>query len=272
MARGLASAASERPNQLDRRVDAIPAAALLSQPAIALVDSARQEAARRRVDLMLPGWVLMVVFEAVALAYFWGSGAAARLRDRLRRQLHADWSVRFAFGAALALLARLAALLPAFYLYRVERIMDLTVELTRVWASFWIVHTLLAMVIAGIVATIVLWLVDRTHQWYAYTILIILAASIAWSYSSPFFEAPASGGVQAAGEDVQARVTETLARGKVPPVPVLVERARGSSQANAVVVGLGPYRKVIVPHWVAAADTTPEIVYAVAYEIGHVLH
>ena len=80
VARGLASAASERPNQLDRRVDAIPAAALLSQPAIALVDSARQEAARRRVDLMLPGWVLMVVFEAVALAYFWGSGAAAGKR------------------------------------------------------------------------------------------------------------------------------------------------------------------------------------------------
>src|SRR5665213_1140432 len=154
---GVASAAFERPNQLDHRVDAISAHALLTQPASQLVDPARQAAAGRLARLTLPGWVLMALFKAAALAYFWRSGAAAELRDRLRRRMRAPWVVRFAFGAALALIARVAALLPAFYLYRVERVMDLSVALTRVWGMFWIAHTVLAMLIAGAIAAVVLW-------------------------------------------------------------------------------------------------------------------
>jgi Zn-dependent protease with chaperone function len=267
-----AVAASQRPNQLDRRVDAIAQSELLAQPAIALVEPARQAAAQRRADLTLPGWVLMAVFEAAALAYFWRSGGAAALRDRLRRRLRAEWSVRFIFGATLALIARAAALLPAFYLYRVERVMDLSAELTRVWALFWIAHTLLAMVIAGIIATIILWLVDRTHQWYAYTIVVILGASIAWSYASPFFEVVGERALQRVSPDIERRVGDALARGKVPPVPVMVEAARVSALTGPIVVGLGPYRRVVLPRSLVAGDTSAEVAYAVTYEIGHVLH
>src|SRR5581483_10456651 len=117
------SAASPAPNELDRRVDEISQQALTTRPAIALVDSDRQAAARHRAQLTLPGWLLTALFEAAALAYFWSSGAAAGLRDRLRRRFHGETAVRFAFGGALALVARLAALVPAFYLYRVERAM-----------------------------------------------------------------------------------------------------------------------------------------------------
>ncbi len=266
------TAASERPNQLDRRADALSISDLVSQPAIVLVDSARQAAALRRAELTLPGWLLTAVLEAAALAYFWSSGAAAALRDRLRRRLHSEWSVRFVFGAALALIARLAALIPAFYLYRVERIMDLSVELTRVWALFWIGHTLLAMLVAGVIVSIVLWLVDRTHQWYAYTIVIILGISIAWSYASPLFEVSGASGIRPARGDVQAGVDQALARGRVPAVPVLVETARTSSIPDAVVVGLGPFRRVVLTRSFVSGSTVPEIVYKVTYEIGHVLH
>ena len=121
----------------------------------------------------------------MALFYLWSSGGAARLRDTSRALFRSEWAVRFLFGAALALVARLAAFLPAFYLYRVDRTLDLTFQLTRYWALFWIFHTLLAMLIAGFIAAVVLWLVSRTHQWYAYVIAGVLAASVAWSYASP---------------------------------------------------------------------------------------
>jgi len=269
---GVASAAFERPNQLDHRVDAISAHALLTQPASQLVDPARQAAAGRLARLTLPGWVLMALFQAAALAYFWRSGAAAELRDRLRRRLRAQWVVRFAFGAALALIARVAALLPAFYLYRVERVMDLSVALTRVWGMFWIAHTVLAMLIAGAIAAVVLWLVDRTHQWYAYTIVIILGASIVWSYSSPYFQTPGSRGVRPVTGALRTSIDAALDRGKVPHVPVLAETSLESPLAGAVVLGLGSSRRVVLTRSLIAAGTVGEIVFRVTYEIGHVIH
>jgi hypothetical protein len=183
LAGGVAAAA--RPNALDLRVDALTTRALLSEPAARLVDADRQAAAIRRAHWTVFGFVLTQLFEAAALFYLWSSGGAASLRDRLRRRLGNEWQVRFLFGAALALVARIAALAPVFYLYRVDHILGLTTQLTRYWALSWILHTMLAMVIAGIIAAIVLWLVSITHQWYVYAIGAVLAVTVVWSYLSP---------------------------------------------------------------------------------------
>lgn len=185
LALGGVATAAQRPNSLDLRIDAFSTSTLLSEPATRLVDPARQAAATRRAHWTVTGFMLTQLFEAIALFYLWSSGGAARLRDALRRWFGGEWTVRFLFGASLALVARLAAFLPAFYLYRVDRTLDLTFELTRYWALFWAFHTLVAMVIAGFIAAVVLWLVSRTHQWYAYVILGVLAASVAWSYATP---------------------------------------------------------------------------------------
>ena len=160
--------AIERPNSLDLRVDGLTTSALTTEPATQLVDPARQAAATRRAHWTVTGFMLTQIFEALALFYLWSSGGAAVLRDALRRRFSGEWTVRFLFGAALALVARLAAFLPAFYLYRVDRTLDLTFELTRYWALFWIFHTFVAMLVAGTISAIVLWLAARTHQWYAY--------------------------------------------------------------------------------------------------------
>lgn len=267
-----ATAASPRPNELDRRVDRISERALMTQSAIALVDPDRQAAARRRAELMLPGWLLGAVLEAAALAYFWVSGGAAALRDRLRRRMAGEAPVRFAFGAVLALIARTAGLLPAFYLYRVERVMGLAPDLTRTWAALWIAHTLLAMIVAGIIVAIVLWLVDRTHQWYAYAIVGVLAVSLAWSYASPFFAVFGSNGLQPVDPPIQTRVSAVLARGGVPAVPVLVRPEPLSTSEEAVVVGLGPFRRVVLAHSLVAGSTPAEVVFWALYVIGHELH
>jgi STE24 endopeptidase len=266
-----AAAAVHRPNLLDRRVDAIPATALLTRPANALVDPDRQTAAGRLERLRLPGWVLGVLFEAGALAYFWSSGAAAAWRERLRGRIGRTWLVRFAFGATLGLIARVAALLPAFYLYRVERVMDLSIELTRMWALYWLAHTVLAALIAGAIAAVVLWLVDRTHQWYAYTILGILAVSLAWSYASPYFDAFGSP-ARPAPAALQRRIDASLARGSIPSVPVFVEASQSSPAAGAAVLGLGPFHRVVLTASIVAAETPDEAVYRVTYALGHALH
>lgn len=185
LAAGTIALGMQRPNALDLRIDGLTRTALMTQPAAKLVDSERQAAATRRAHWTVFGFVLAQIFEAIALFYLWSSGGAASLRDWLRRRFPGEWRVRFAFGAALALVARLAALIPAFYLYRVDHMLGLTSQLTRWWAFYWILHTLLAMVIAGVIAAVVLWLVSRTHQWFVYAIGGVLAATVVWSYLDP---------------------------------------------------------------------------------------
>ncbi len=213
---GIAAAASQRPNSLDLRVDSIPRATLLTEPATALVDPARQAAALRRAHWTVMGWLLTALFEALALFYLWSSGVAAGLRDWLRRRIAPEWGVRFLFGASLALVARLAAFVPSFYLYRVDRTLELTFELTRWWALFWVFHTVLAMVIAGLIAAVVLWLASRTHQWYVYAIVGILAASVAWSYLAQYVTSSASHFVRARN-GVMVRVPDRSVAGSTPP-------------------------------------------------------
>ena len=208
-------AASDRPNSLDFRVNAIPNSTLMSQPATALVDAARQAAALRRAHWTVAGWILISIFEALALFYLWSSGGAAAMRDWLRRRLDREWQVRFCFGAALALVARLAAFIPSFYLYRVDRALDLTFQLTRWWVLLWAYHTVLAMVIAGIIAALMLWLASRTHQWYAYTIVGILAASIAWAYVAQYVTSSDWRYVRAPN-GVTVRVSERRIAGSTP--------------------------------------------------------
>jgi STE24 endopeptidase len=268
---GVARADIQRPNSLDRNVDAISQRALMSEPATMLVDSARQNAAMRRVRWTLPGWILMQLFEAAALLYLWSSGRAAAMRDWLMRRIRSQWGVRFAFGAALGLVARLAALLPAFYLYRVERVWGLSVELTRVWAAYWLAHTLLAMIVAGIIAAVVLWLVERTHQWYIYTILATLAVSVGWAYVSPYFQIPRTQTALASGE-LETRLGAVLLKAGMPGIPVLVETVHSSPIGRAIVTGWGSSHRILLTNTLIEGDTPPEVAYAVAYELGHIVH
>ncbi|MBV9233784.1 MAG: hypothetical protein JO030_07065 [Candidatus Eremiobacteraeota bacterium] len=267
---GVAEAAITRPNVLDRRVTALSAEALMQRPAIALVDRERQAAAARRVHWTTIGWILAPIFEAIALLYLWSSGGAAVLRDRLRRRVRSPWSVRFCYGAALALAARVAALLPAFYLYRVDRTLQLTPMLTRTWGLFWIFHTFVAMVVAGIIAAVVLWLVDRTHQWYVYTIAAILAVSVGWGYASPYVQTPLRSAKILDGP-IAADMVGLLQRAGFAPLPIFESR-RESPIGDVTVLPAGPARRMILSHATVAADTPPEVAFRAAYALAGIAH
>jgi Zn-dependent protease with chaperone function len=255
-----------RPNALDRRVDALTTQALLSEPATSLVDPARQAAAVRRAHWTLAGWLLIPITEAIALFYMWTTGGAASLRDWLRRRIRSEWLVRFLFGASLALVARLASFVPSFYLYRVDRALDVTFELTRFWFAFWIYHTLLAMIVAGLIAAIVLWLASRTHQWYAYTIVGILAVSVGWSYAAPFVQSPFA--VHPISGPLGPRLHALVQHARLPNVAIYVASAGNTPLGEAEVLGLGVSRRIQLTDTLIAGGTPAEIEYEVAYDLG----
>ena len=267
-----AHAGSLRPNALDRGVDAIPAKALLSMPAAALVDPARQIAAQRLETWRMRAWVAMVALQIAALLYLWSSGLAASLRDRIRRAVRNEFWTRACFGALLIVVANLAALVPRFIQYRSLRAMMLSSELARGWTLHWLEGTLLAMIAAALISATVLWLADRTHRWYLYTTGGIFAASLCVTILNPVLFAP-----------LFHRYSDLPLRGRLAPVAALRDRSHvgavpfeelhvsNSTQLGAdFVMGAGPTQRVVLSDTLIAAATLPELGFIAARNLGSV--
>jgi Zn-dependent protease with chaperone function len=261
-------AAILRPNALDRAVDHIPAALLLSQPAGALVDHARQLAAVRLEHWLLPGWFFSVFAQVVVLAYFWQSGGAARLREWLRSRFENEVFVRFLYGASLALIGRLASFFPDFYVLRVQRVMGLSDELLRTWIAQWIPNTLITMIVVGIVVTIVISLVSRTHQWYIYTIVGIFAVSFAVAYIGPYVAAPFFGAYRTLPSGLAAALDRVKESAGNDNVPVVVEVHTHSDLGTAFIQGLGGSVRIVITEPLIAASPIDELQYITAYQLG----
>lgn len=241
---------------------------LLSQSAAQLVDPDRQVAALRLVHWFLPGWFLAVLLPALALAYYWRSGRAAAVRDALRRRFRNETIVRFAFGASLGLLIRVAALLPAFYLYRVERAMSQNDQLLRAWGADWLLVTLVWMLAIGLVTAAVLWLVDRTHQWYLYTVVAIVAASFGLIYLAPFGAGLIERIVPMPPLSVASvRAIEGSAHSNVPVVELVRRR---SHVGTAYISGLGGSQHIVIGDVIVAVTSPRELEYVVARELGYI--
>jgi hypothetical protein len=261
-------AAILRPNALDRAVNHIPAALLLSEPAGALVDHARQLAAVRLEHWLVPGWFASVLAQVVVLAYFWQSGGAARLRDWLLSRFENEMATRFFFGAMLALIGRLASFLPDFYIFRVERVMGLSDQLLRSWIAQWIPNTLIAMAVVGIVVTIVISLVRRTHQWYIYTICGIFAVSFLVAFISPYVAAPFFGTYRPLPRNVRDALRSVTRMARDTGIPIVMEVHTHSDPGSAFVQGLGPSVRLVMTQPLIAGSPLPELRYITAYQLG----
>jgi STE24 endopeptidase len=58
----------------------------------------------------------------------------------------------------------------------------------------------------------------------------------------------------------------------LPDVPVYVSKSPNSPVGRTVVMGLGPSRRIVVTDTLVAGDSPQEVLYSVAYEVGHVMH
>lgn len=260
-----------RPNALDRAVDAIPAARLLASPPGSLLDADRQAAAARLQTYRTVVWSAALALQIGLLGWCWRSGWAARVRDRLRRRVSGEFAVRLLFGAWLAALVKGAALVPQFVDYRISRVMSLTTLPARDWALEWLAGTLLAMLAAGVVAALVLWLADRTHHWYLYTIAGVIAVNVAAAALALATMLPPVNRYEPLPARWAAPLRAQMARAGVR---VALEEARFSGhtkRAGAYVVGLGRTERVVLSDTLIAGSTPREIAFAVARETGHVL-
>ncbi len=255
-----------RPNALDRAVSAIPAHDLLTRSPLDLIDPARAAAAGHLEQMRIPVWIVMVALQIAVLAWFWNSGLSARLRDWLRARVPLEFGVRFCFGALLALLDRAVALAPQGFDYRFTRIMDLTEMLLRTWILDWIAGTLIAMAAAGSIAAIVLWLADRTHQWYVYTIAAIIGFTLLVSYANPYVFAPAHTRLTLLRlHGTLARSVAALERESGVDVPLLESYAVPRTRSEEPYIsGWGGSQRVVIPDTLAVSATEPELEFILA--------
>ncbi|HEY9179532.1 MAG TPA: M48 family metalloprotease [Candidatus Baltobacteraceae bacterium] len=241
-----------RPNALDHEVSALSVSALLHRSAGALVDPARAAAAAHLQQFRTPIWIVMIALQIGVLAWFWNAGLSAALRDRLRSVIRSEFGVRFCFGALLAGLDRLASLAPQAMEYRYMYILDLNNILLRSWLVEWIAATLLAMAIAGTIAAVVLWLADRTHQWYLYTIGAVMGFTLLISYANPYVIAP-------------AYAPFTPMKSRLVSVPLLEEHiARRTHIGAAYVMGWGGSQRAVISDTLLAGATPAEIRFVLA--------
>ena len=264
-----AHAATTRPNAVDFRVDRLSTGQLLSKPAAVLVDASRQVAARRLERLMFPGWLAAIVAQILAFAYFWRSGHAARLRDWLRRRGGKEPWVRMQFGAALALIAYLAALIPDLYIYRVTRSMGLSDQLMRGWSLDWIVNLATTMIATACIVALVLWLVERTHQWYLYAIAIIFVVSYGLVFFKPFLASPLLDRFMPLPPRANA-VAQSVERQAHIDVPVLVQFRSRSHLGTAYVEGMGPTKRIVLGDTVLVVSSPGELRFVIARELGDI--
>jgi Zn-dependent protease with chaperone function len=259
-------AAVLRPNAVDRRVTAISTQQLVSQPASALVDPSRQAAAARFTRWRIPGFLAEVLLPIFVLAYFWRSGGAARTRDALRARLHSEFAVRWCFAALLTILANLAALIPSFYLYRIERVMGLLAERSYLWALDWLCGVAIAAVVVGFAAALVLWLADRTHQWYLYTVVGIVVVAAIVAFFNPFVFAPLTHRDEAISP-VRLPSYYAAERTLGASLPIVVrDRSARSQTGDASLNGLWGSRRIVLSDTLIAGATSGETRFYVALE------
>lgn len=262
-----ASAASNRPNGLDRHVSSLTNLQLLTQPATQLVDQTRQLAAERLVRFAEPVWFFLILCVILALGYFWRSGHAAALRDRLRRAIGNEFLVRFYFGAIIGLVGDLASLPGQFVQYRLLRVEGLSLELGTVWAAHWLIGLIALMIAIGLIAAIALWLADRSHQWYVVVAFGVFAISFGIAFAKPytmkFLTIPAS-------RPVAARLQALELRAGSPDLAVFTRSSsRRSEEGDASASGIGPSRRIVLGESLLAGASTGEVAFTVAHELGH---
>lgn len=265
---GVAFAAASRPNALDHVVDALPAAKLLAQPPALLVDGARAQAANRLEAIRGPLWLIMVALQIFVLAYLWRSGAAARLRDGLRRRLHSEFLTRFGVGAILTLTAKAAAFVPQYIEYRALRSMTLVNVLSVGYVRNWLLGAIVAAVIGGLLVGCILWLADRTHQWYLYTIAAIFVVTLGLAFLNPLVVAPffaeytpLPAGVAHMLEDTQ-RTTRTA-------IPAVEEHISGRTKTGAAyVTGLGGSARIVLSDTILQGLEPGELRFVMLREIA----
>jgi len=260
---------------VDRRVNAIPAAVLLSKPPGALVDRRRQIAARRLRTFERPLFFASVLPQVLAFFWLWASGGGARLRNSVRRATPATFGARLVYAALLTYVAGLAGLPAALVRYRVEAAFGTTLEAPLAWARDGLLSTTVDALVVGLIVALIFALVDRTRLWYAYATVGLFFVTLLMAFVEPITVAP-----------LYNRFTPLPAHAKIRrPLDALARRAgirnapiyiadlsRRSPTITADIAGFGPTKRIVLGDQLLAAATPGELLFVAGREFGHYAH
>jgi len=263
------------PSYLDRRVSAIPAATLLSQPAAALVDARRQPGSERMRDYTRPLFFIWAFSQIGLLFYLWASGNAARLRDALRRAIRPVFAMRFTYGALLAIAAALAALPASLVRYRVEVVFGITTEPFFGWVRDGLVTVAGQALVIGLIVACVFALVDRTRLWWAWSMIGLFIITLFMAFLEPVIIAPLYNRFTPLPPSAPVR-TPLLAlarRAGIGDAPIVIsDDSRRTDAAIADVAGFGPTKRIVLSDALLENATAGEVLYLAAREFGHYAH
>lgn len=260
---------------VDQRVTKISASTLLASPPMLLVDPRRQQAAqgldaRRRASFFF--WLFSQI---AALAAFWRSGYAARLRDVLTARIRNALLMRFVFGAAIATIAALAALPANLIAYRNAVGFDVSGESVVSWVRDITVSWFLAALVVGLLSAFIYTLVARTRQWYLYAAAGVFAFALTAEFLHPVIVAPMFDRYFPLPPATRgALAIDTLERraGLAAEAIFVDVRSHRSRVVASSVRGLGPTERVLLSDTLLANATPGEIGFVTAREFAHVIY
>jgi STE24 endopeptidase len=260
---------------LDRRVTAIPAQALMTRPGSQLVDPRRLPVSEHMFTYSRPLFFFWALSQVLMFFYLWGSGTAARLRDAIQRVIRPVFPMRFAYGAALAVLAALAAAPATLARYRIDEAFGITNEPVFGWLRDQVVSTTLDAIVVGAVVACVFALVDRTRLWYLYAMFGLFVLTLAMAFLEPVLVAPLYNHFVALPADspVRAPMLVLARKAGVGDAPIMIsDDSRRTSTAIADIAGFGPTKRIVLSDALLENATTGEVLFLTARELGHYAH
>ena len=265
-----ASAAAPQQTYVVRRVTALPATTLLHADPATLVDGRRQEIAKTLAVYRQTLYLFWALSQIVAFYYLWRSGAAAAVRDWLRRRLRKRFAVRIGYGFALAATAGLAAFPASAAQYRVAVVFDQIAQGFWSWLGEAILRVAIDGVVLGLIVAAVLALFERTRAWWLYAIVGIFLVSALNGLLAPFVLAPLFNHYAPIEGPAAARYA-AFERAAGVDVPIWhFDASRQTQLPAAGVLGIGPQMRIVLGDTLFASLTAGEVEFAVARQIAHV--
>jgi len=214
------------------------------------------------------GLVLMVALLA--------TGWTGTLRDIAYKATFQHYSLAvFLYVLMLMLIGKILGLGLDYYSFRLEHRYQLSNLRLRAWVRDEIKGFLVEMVLAGIVAELLYFIMRQAPQhwwliaWAAFLGLFVLLAQLAPVVLFPVFYkfAPLE------NEELKARLVRLGERAGTRVRGVYQWKlSEKSKKANAALTGLGSTRRIILADTLLANYTTDEIEAVLAHELGHHVH
>jgi Zn-dependent protease with chaperone function len=264
-------AGADARTRLDAQVDALTVHQLLAQNAASLVDAGRQRRARNIADIhhaASAGWGLVQI---LAFWWLWRSGAAARIRDMMRRRTRSRTAQRAVFGAVLGALGPLVSLPFGLISYRVGFNAGVTDERLPQWFLDYLVRIGLDALLGALVVVAVLALVDRVRVWYLVLMALFYAGALAGVALSPVMP---FGTAHKTTPNVVAALGAEMARALgVAGTPVVVlASSRHSNAMSSHPAGIGPTARAVLGDVTLAHLTPPELRVTLAHAFAHIAY